>query len=79
MFAPRGSASFIKALPTWIRQKLWIPDLISKEIKDFKGKLLFSEHHESHAASAFSPRLLKKLPFGFGWSRRMGYFILWHR
>ena len=63
MFAPRGSASFIKALPTWIRQKLWIPDLISKEIKDFKGKLLFSEHHESHAASAFFPSPFKEAAF----------------
>lgn len=63
MFAPRGSASFIKAVPTWIRQKLWIPDLISKEIKDFKGKLLFPEHHESHAASAFFPSPYKEAAF----------------
>ncbi|MGD2079574.1 MAG: carbamoyltransferase [Nitrospirota bacterium] len=51
-FSPRGFRSFIKAIPLWIRQKLWVPDLISKEL-DFTGTVLFPEHHESHAASAF--------------------------
>lgn len=63
MYAPRGSASFVKSLPTWIRQKLWIPDLITKEIKDFRGKILFPEHHESHAASAFFPSPFNQAAF----------------
>ena len=53
-FAPRGLGSFIKAMPVWIKQKLWIKDLIEERIR-FKGKILFTEHHESHAASAFFP------------------------
>ena len=53
-FVPKGIASYIKAIPLWIRQKLWIPDLIEKEI-GYEGKVLFPEHHESHAASAFFP------------------------
>jgi carbamoyltransferase len=50
----RGLNSFMMAIPLWIKQKLWIPDLIGKET-GFKGKILFPEHHESHAASAFFP------------------------
>jgi carbamoyltransferase len=52
--APRGIASFLKAMPLWLRQKLWMPDVIKKEM-GWSGKVLFSEHHESHAASAFFP------------------------
>jgi len=48
----RGLKSFIMAMPLWLKQKLWIPDLIQKEL-GFDGKVLFSEHHGSHAASAF--------------------------
>lgn len=54
-FAPLGIRSYLKAMPLWIKQKLWIPDLIQKELPDFKGKLIFPSHHESHAASAFYP------------------------
>ncbi|MSR76137.1 MAG: hypothetical protein EXS68_00920 [Candidatus Ryanbacteria bacterium] len=53
-YAPQGFLSFLKAIPLWIKQKLWIQDLISKEL-NFHGKILFPEHHESHAASAFFP------------------------
>ncbi len=52
--SPRGLRSFIKSMPVWLKQKLWIPDLISKEL-DFDGPIVFPEHHESHAASAFYP------------------------
>lgn len=52
--APFGIGSFIKAMPLWLKQKLWISDIISKEL-DYKGKVLFTEHHYSHAASAFFP------------------------
>lgn len=53
-YAPIGIRSFLKAVPLWIKKKLWIKDLISKELK-YEGKILFPEHHESHAASAFFP------------------------
>src|SRR5215467_10849537 len=49
---PRGFWSYSKAMPVWLKEKLWIPSLIRKEL-DYKGKILFAEHHMSHAASAF--------------------------
>lgn len=53
-YAPKGVKSFLKAMPLWIKQKLWIPDLIKKEL-GYEGKVIFPEHHQSHAASAFFP------------------------
>ena len=53
-FAPHGIQSFMMAMPLWLSEKLWIPDLIEKEIH-YTGKVIFPEHHESHAASAFFP------------------------
>lgn len=53
-YAPFGIRSFLKGMPVWIKQKLWIKDLIRKEL-DYEGKILFTEHHESHSASAFFP------------------------
>jgi carbamoyltransferase len=53
-YAPLGIRSFIKAIPLWLKEKLWIKELILKEL-DYKGKIIFPEHHESHAASAFFP------------------------
>ncbi|MEM7356060.1 MAG: carbamoyltransferase C-terminal domain-containing protein, partial [Acidobacteriota bacterium] len=47
--------SFIKALPLWLKKKLFIPKLIEDSLDGFEGKMLFPEHHESHAASAFYP------------------------
>jgi carbamoyltransferase len=49
---PRGFLSFSKAMPIWLKEKLWIPQLIRKNLK-YEGKILFTEHHLSHAASAF--------------------------
>ena len=70
-YAPAGFSSFLKALPLWMKEKLWMPDLIRTELakatgedderaakklgKKFEWKLLFGDHHESHAASAFYP------------------------
>ena len=70
-YAPSGFSSFLKALPLWMKEKLWMPDLIRTELakahgeederaakklgKKFEWKLLFGDHHESHAASAFYP------------------------
>ncbi|RMF56585.1 MAG: hypothetical protein D6743_20050, partial [Calditrichaeota bacterium] len=53
-FAPKGIRSFYKAIPVWLKRKLWIPDLIQKDL-GYEGKIYFTEHHESHAASAFFP------------------------
>ena len=60
-FAPRGFRSFAMAIPLWLREKLFQKSLIMKELKAFgngrelEGRLLFTEHHQSHAASAFYP------------------------
>ena len=54
--APRGLRSFVEAIPTWLREKADIARLIRSNLgKDFRGPVLFTEHHESHAASAFYP------------------------
>ena len=59
-FPPRGMRSFLMAMPLWLKEKIRTDKLILDFIKDemqqdFKGQLLFTEHHESHAASAFYP------------------------
>ncbi|MFA7001802.1 MAG: carbamoyltransferase [Candidatus Omnitrophota bacterium] len=53
-FAPAGFRSFVMAMPLWIKEKLWIKSLVEEEI-GFSGRMLFPEHHESHAAAAFFP------------------------
>ena len=53
-YAPLGIRSFIKAVPIWIKQKLWMKEIIKREL-DFEGTIVFPEHHASHAASAFFP------------------------
>lgn len=60
-FAPRGFDSFRKALPLWLKEKLFQKSLLVKELAklspdiDWAGRLVFSEHHLSHAGSAFFP------------------------
>jgi carbamoyltransferase len=61
-YAPSGIRQFIQAMPLWLKQKLWIPELIRKEL-DYQGKILFTEHHESHAASAFYPSPFREAAF----------------
>ena len=58
-YAPIGLASFIKAMPLWIKEKLWMKEYIKNEL-DYNGKTIFPEHHESHAASAFFPSPFKE-------------------
>jgi len=53
-YAPQGLKSFLTAMPVWIKQKLFLKDLILKEL-GYNGPIIFPEHHESHAASAFFP------------------------
>ena len=60
-FAPRGFRSFNMAIPLWLKEKLFQKDLLRRRFRsfapefDWKGRLLFAEHHQSHAASAFYP------------------------
>ena len=60
-FAPRGFRSFRMAVPVWIKEKLFQKDLLRRKLRplapevDWDAKLLFAEHHQSHAASAFYP------------------------
>ena len=61
-FAPKGFQSFVTALPVWLKDKLFQKSVITNELKtlwgkdtDWEARLLFSEHHLSHAASAFFP------------------------
>lgn len=68
-FAPKGLSSFLKAIPVWIKEKMFLKKRIYDELKncgDYDKKqvrLLFPEHHLSHAASAFLLHLTKKLPY----------------
>ena len=59
---PAGLPSFLKAMPVWLKKKLWTPDLIAREL-DYDGPVLFTEHHESHAASAFYPSPFERAAF----------------
>ncbi len=65
-FAPKGYKSFSTALPVWIKEKLFQKSLLQKQLKrslleiDLEEKLLFAEHHQSHAASAFYPSPFEK-------------------
>ena len=64
-FAPKGFTSFSKAMPIWLREKLFLKTVLLKELKYFdqefvRSKILFSEHHFSHAASAFFPSPFKE-------------------
>lgn len=52
--APRGLRSWLEAMPLWLGQKLHVPNMIKKET-GYEGEVLFTEHHEAHAASAFYP------------------------
>jgi carbamoyltransferase len=53
-FAPRGLSSFMKAMPLWLKKKLWMREDIAEAL-GWEGPVVFTEHHESHAASAFFP------------------------
>ena len=53
-YAPRGLPSFLAAMPVWLRHKLWTPSVLAEAL-GYGGPVLFTEHHEAHAASAFFP------------------------
>lgn len=55
-YAPRGFGQFLAGLPVWLKQKLHLPREMDKALEyRYKGRYIFTEHHESHAASAFFP------------------------
>lgn len=55
-YAPAGYRSFRKAMPLWLKQKLYTPRELRQGLGgEYKGRFVFTEHHESHAASAFFP------------------------
>jgi len=55
-YAPRGFGQFMAGLPVWLKQKLHLPREMDKALDHaYKGRYVFTEHHESHAASAFFP------------------------
>ena len=61
-YAPSGLRSFLMAIPLWIRERIWMKDLIKTEL-GYAGKIIFPEHHESHAASAFFPSPYQEAAF----------------
>ncbi len=61
-YAPKGFRSFIKAMPIWLKSKLWVKELIARELS-YEGQIFFPEHHESHAASAFYPSPFQEAAF----------------
>ena len=60
---PMGLNSYLQAIPLWIKKKLFIPKMIEDALPEFQGQLLFPEHHESHAASAFYPSPFEEAAF----------------
>jgi carbamoyltransferase len=61
-YSPSGITQFIAAVPALLKQKLWVREIIKKEL-GFDGKILFTGHHESHAASAFYPSPFQEAAF----------------
>src|SRR5206468_10580595 len=53
--APKGLRSYMMAIPLWLGHRLWMGDDIRNRLATYQGELLFGDHHESHAASAFYP------------------------
>ena len=77
-YSPKGLKTFIMAMPLWLKEKLWIPSLIERDL-GYGGKVLFPEHHLSHAASAFYPSPFMRAAFltmdGVGEWATTGYGI----
>jgi len=61
-YAPRGFGQFIRGMPLWLKEKLWMKEHLKRTL-EFEGTILFPEHHESHAASAFYPSPFEKAAF----------------
>jgi len=82
--APRGLRSWLAAMPVWLGKKLHVPKVIRQTL-GFEGDVLFTEHHEAHAASAFYPSPFREAAiltidgvgewatasYGYGWGREL--------
>jgi carbamoyltransferase len=79
-YAPAGLRTFLRAVPLWIKERIWIKSELQKELI-FAGTILFPEHHESHAASAFFPSPFDEAAFltvdGVGEWTTTSYGIGW--
>ena len=53
--APRGARTFLMAMPVWLREKLWTAPEVERALGSYAGEVLFTEHHQAHAASAYYP------------------------
>jgi carbamoyltransferase len=53
--APAGFGTFLQAMPVWLKEKLYLPRQMRRELPGYSKRFVFTEHHESHAASAFFP------------------------
>jgi hypothetical protein len=82
-FAPRGLRSFWAAMPVWLKEKLFLKRLLERELGALEpglrrselAPLLFGEHHESHAASAFYPSPFDRAAILSGWRWRVGHDV----
>lgn len=61
-YAPGGIVSFLRAMPLWLKQKLWMKEFIRDQV-GYEGTVIFPEHHQSHAASAFYPSPFEEAAF----------------
>lgn len=61
-YAPKGLKSYLMAISVWLKEKLWLPQVIARET-GYNGKIIFAEHHQSHAASAFFPSPFREAAF----------------
>lgn len=66
-YAPRGFKSFVMAMPVWLKEKLYLKSVLKKELaaigeckEEALPRLMFTEHHQAHAASAFYPSPFEK-------------------
>jgi len=62
-YAPIGIQSFLQAMPLWLKRKLWLKSLIQEALVGYHGKIIFPEHHYSHAASCFYPSPFEQAAF----------------
>lgn len=62
-YAPAGLRSFWKSMPLWLKEKLWMGDRIKNSLPEYKGEIVYPEHHQSHAASAFYPSPFESAAF----------------
>ncbi len=77
-YAPKGLTSFLASMPVWMKEKFWMEGVIRKHL-GYTGKIIFLNHHQAHAASAFFPSPFREAAFltvdGVGESATASYGI----